>query len=310
MGISREYLRIKMKMTRLLIFSIFCVLFMSLSGCVSLTERESSSDRIEISYEAVDAAFGWYQKGLNTENANEEVDYFTKAIELNPYFADAYSMRALVLAENIGDYDKALTDINRAISLNPQKADYFSCRGYIFRLKKQPYKALANCKKAISIDAQNELAHFEMGNVFAISLRNYEKAIESYSKSIEIEPNQPYAYVNRSFTYYMIEEYQKSFEDCDGALQIDDSVAKAYANRGIANAALGNYAQAVEDIAQAMKIAPEDEDFYYDRGLIYYHSGEYQKAILDFDRYIQQVPNGIYVQDAKRIRKKCSAKLK
>ncbi|HZX14151.1 MAG TPA: tetratricopeptide repeat protein [Thermodesulfobacteriota bacterium] len=63
--------------------------------------------------------------------------YFSKAIEINPEYVQAYANRGVAYG-NEGMYDKAILDLNKAIELNPAYVDaYFN-------------KALA-CEKTVRI---------------------------------------------------------------------------------------------------------------------------------------------------------------
>ena len=44
---------------------------------------------------------------------------FTKAIEINPNYAEAYHERGLAY-DAIGEYDRAISDYNKAIEINPK----------------------------------------------------------------------------------------------------------------------------------------------------------------------------------------------
>lgn len=55
----------------------------------------------------------------------------------------------------------------------------------------------------------------------------YEKAIESYDKAIELNSNHPNAYFNRCCTYYCQENYARAIEDLEKILKTDDHYYKA-----------------------------------------------------------------------------------
>jgi tetratricopeptide (TPR) repeat protein len=54
---------------------------------------------------------------------------YTKAIELNPQYADAYYNRGVAKAA-LGDKYAAIADYTKAIEVNPQFADSYYNRGY------------------------------------------------------------------------------------------------------------------------------------------------------------------------------------
>jgi len=74
-------------------------------------------------------AIQWFNKGYDydvKEDYDNAIFAYTKAIELNPQDADAYTNRGVVY-DTQGKYDLAIMDYTKAIELNPQDGDtYFN----------------------------------------------------------------------------------------------------------------------------------------------------------------------------------------
>ncbi len=72
-------------------------------------------------------AVEWLRSGillsLESENANEAIEAFTKAIELDPRLINAYGGRGNVYS-SIGGYEQAIKDYNSAIELSPLDREY------------------------------------------------------------------------------------------------------------------------------------------------------------------------------------------
>ena len=54
----------------------------------------------------------WFEKAYNTDTPELEIEYYTKAIELNPKYAKAYYARG-VACDDKGDHDQAIKDYTR-----------------------------------------------------------------------------------------------------------------------------------------------------------------------------------------------------
>ena len=78
------------------------------------------------------------------------IDDYTKAIEKNPSFALAYSMRGLSRARS-DKYQQAVEDFNKAISLGPTEADYYKGRGFTYLRLKQYGPMCQDYQKACSL---------------------------------------------------------------------------------------------------------------------------------------------------------------
>ena len=80
------------------------------------------------------------------------VDAYTKAIELNPKFAEAYNDRGVAYAD-LGNPTRAIKDYNKAIQLNPHALPYNN-RGVTYSKLGNYQQAINDFNKAIELDPQ------------------------------------------------------------------------------------------------------------------------------------------------------------
>jgi len=110
---------------------------------------------------------------------------FTRAVELNPRYADAYCYRGMSRWW-LQDFNGAVADYDKAIALNPKCGGYYCNRGQAeFTLKLVP-EALADYNKSIELDPKNAQAYFNRGTLKILGLTNYTKAITDFTKAIEL----------------------------------------------------------------------------------------------------------------------------
>lgn len=91
-----------------------------------------------------------FNQGIDHLQNNElehAIEAFTKAIDLAPELAMAYSGRGAVYAL-IGDADKGIVDCNEAIRLAPDEARFYRTRGLIYREAGEEAKAEADLAKS------------------------------------------------------------------------------------------------------------------------------------------------------------------
>lgn len=129
----------------------------------------------------------------------------------------------------------------------------------------------------------------EAGDLF--HKKNYESAIKLYNESIELNPNNIFAYNNRGRSYRALNQYELAIQDFNKAIQLNPNDALAYFNRGCAYDNLGKYEQAVQDYSKAVQLNPNSPGAYINRGNIYKNWGKYGSAIQDYDKAIQINPN-------------------
>eukprot|EP01006_Ploeotia_vitrea_P058301 TRINITY_DN69149_c0_g1_i1.p1 TRINITY_DN69149_c0_g1~~TRINITY_DN69149_c0_g1_i1.p1 ORF type:complete len:491 (+),score=63.61 TRINITY_DN69149_c0_g1_i1:34-1473(+) len=96
------------------------------------------------------------------------------------------------------------------------------------------------------------------GNVHFKEAR-YAKAIEFYTKSLEIEETPP-VLCNRAFAQLRSEGFGAALVDANRAIELDPKFTKAYYRRASANLALGKYQIALADFKRVVTIVPKDKD--------------------------------------------------
>ena len=62
--------------------------------------------------------------------------------------------------------------------------------------------------------------------------KKYKEALDCYSKAIEIDPNDPILYSNRSAMHLNLSEFDKAIEDAEKAISLKPEYAKAYLRKG------------------------------------------------------------------------------
>jgi len=135
----------------------------------------------------------WFQKGyslLNSSKNKDAINAFTKAIKIDPQFAEAYVNRGGAYF-NLRNYQQAIKEVTRAIEINPQDAKAYNLRGGAY-----------------------------------LSLRSYRQAIEDLDKAIEIDPQFATAYLNRGVSYSKLGNEQQAIADFKIAARLGDEKAQ------------------------------------------------------------------------------------
>lgn len=105
-------------------------------------------------------------------------------------------------------------------------------------------------------------------------LRNYETAIESSSKAIEINPahsgfiiylpllsdNKEY-FNERGGAYLMLRRYEEALENFSHSIKIGPSVGQAYYNRGRCYKETNRFTEALNDLTIAVALLPDISGF-------------------------------------------------
>jgi len=230
----------------------------------------------------------WFEKGYAagiSGNDNNAVDAYSKAIELNPQYANAYNNRGGVYAKLDRD-NQAIKDFNKAIELNPQLADAYYNRGCVYIKLGSDSQAIKDFNRAIELNLKDADAYVNRGNVYD-KLGDFNQAINDYNKAIEINPQLPDSYYNRGIIYGKLGNYSQAINDYSKTIELGSQLtasqlAKAYYNRGNAYTKLGNYSQEIDDYSKAIELDPQKANAYFNRGLAYHNKGNMNKALNDY----------------------------
>lgn len=111
--------------------------------------------------------------------------------------------------------------------------------------------------------------------------KEYEKSIEHYTQSIQLNPNHAPTYQNRGIAYAEIGDYKHAIEDFNKTIDLDPDVADGYHNRGRTYGTKGEYKSAIENFNKALELNSDFAVTYYDRGAIGLRLKEWEKAKSD-----------------------------
>ena len=89
--------------------------------------------------------------------------------------------------------------------------------------------------------------------------KRYEKAIETYTLAIELNPNDYALYNNRGAAYHADGDLQKAIADYTKAAELNPYHFSAYNNRGAAFEDIGDIERAVADYRKALELDPDNK---------------------------------------------------
>ncbi|MEA5418962.1 CHAT domain-containing tetratricopeptide repeat protein, partial [Spirulina sp. CCNP1310] len=195
---------------------------------------------------------------------------------------------------NAGDLMGAIAKYTQALNISPNYADAYDALGIIYCDHLHEYqKAIDDFTKAIEIE-KNQSSYWENRGRAYLLWKQYEKAIENFNRAIVLDPCNTSAHGNLGVVYKDLNQYQEAIKNFDQVINIDRRDIYAYCNRGSAYHNLGYYEEAIQDFDRAIKLDPDDAYAYNGRGYAYYKLGYYEEAVRDFDRAIKIEPNHVY----------------
>lgn len=221
-------------------------------------------------------------------NYSDAVNQFTKAIELDPSYAEAYAARAeaYVMTE---EFELAAKDYERAAQLDMGEAEYaFSAGSMNYKLENYQ-QAVNNLRMGLAEDSRN-LDAYNYLVLSLIELDRIQEAITEANKALNVKKNSQ-NYINRGMVNYLSANYIKSEEDFRKAIKSDKE--SVIAHIGLSNSLYkqGKLTQALGVANAILEIDASSKDAYLIRAQINIDNKEYVEAINDASRIIMLYGN-------------------
>lgn len=156
----------------------------------------------------------------------------------------------------IGQYDKALADLNQAIKLKPTDYNLLNSRGRIY-----------------------------------FTMNRFQEAYEDYTKAIQNKDDEGEFYVNRAAALAQLKRPQEAVADLNKGLQLKPNFLNGYKNRMLVHQELGMLQESLNDINSFIKLDPTENNMYYERARVLRMMKRDQEAMPDYNFAIQNDPN-------------------
>lgn len=194
----------------------------------------------------------------------DSIEYFDKAIRINPNYADAWSNKGAALA-GLGEYEDAFECYKKAIKINPNHANAWHNKGMAFKDIGKYEEALKCYDKAVKINPNYTEALRNIGHIHR-RRHKFEKALKCFQKSISAArkvkdyKGMTSDYYNRGVIFEMKGNYAqalvlyKKCEEYAKRYSFEVYEARAYLGKGRLLARKGHYKESIESMKKAVKI--------------------------------------------------------
>jgi len=164
-----------------------------------------------------------YNRGIEFQRKGDlpgAIAAYTRAIELDRKYADAYNNRGVAYLTQ-KDYAAAAADFSRSIELAPSDAAYNN-RGGIYFSQKKTEEAIADFSAAVKLKASAE-GYANRGVAYQQTNRD-ELALADYAQAIELNPRFGRAYVLRGLISLKSGSSSLAERDFEKGFQLDPSL--------------------------------------------------------------------------------------
>jgi serine/threonine protein kinase/Tfp pilus assembly protein PilF len=238
-------------------------------------------------------AYQLYLKGRysfakrNKDDVLRAIDYFKRAIKLDPKFAlahariaEAYgSMPAYPYLSPKDAFPQAKAAAQQALVIDPDLAEAHTFLAYSLVIYDWNWKeAERSFKRAIELDPNNSSAHFRYGQVYLAPLGRSDEAIAEIMLGLELEPLDINMGGTLAWAYLITGQKEKGLEQARKTYDIDPNhpIGRWILNEAFTE--MGLYDQAISIAEQWLQAEPTNQFALRDAGVAYAKAGKRDKA--------------------------------
>jgi len=213
-----------------------------------------------------------------------------EAIRLNPNHALAH-LHIGVVYYRLNDMLLALDSFSRAIELDNTFAEAYAWRAKIFQNLNNPVRARHDYNMAVYLDQENDRFRTLRGVFLYTVIGDFISALNDLNRAVEINPLNHLNFQHRGVLLSKLGLDEMALEDYNSAIRLNSEDTMNFSNKGVSLAFLGRYEEAIESFSIAVQLDNNNYRAFFDRGYVHFRLGIYNEAILDFSEVIRIHPN-------------------
>ena len=263
---------------------------------MGIAQNKVDKSELQIAEYTTDSieAYNYYLKGVEEFYKiylDEAQQHLEKAVEIDPAFAPAYRILALVYnqAENPKARDDAIKKAKAYSETATEKERLFIDATYATHIDIDMDQSRKILERIIEKYPKEKRAYFWIGVAYYLS-GHADEAIEPFTKALELDPDYGEVMNMIAYAYTGIEEYDKAIAYFEKYASLYPEQANPLDSMGELYFIIGRLDDSIEKYKEALRIKP---DFGSDLMLSYLYAlkEDYTEAMNWIDRYISTVPS-------------------
>ena len=137
--------------------------------------------------------------------------------------------------------------------------------------------------------------HYNLGNRGISSQENYKKAFKLVQKALSVDESDGWSHALMSFLYLLQREYEKAIGSGKRSVEMQPNGAMVHFIFGNTLSYAGHAGEAIVYLKRAIRLNPFPPWFFYHNlGRCYLQKGQYEDAIMEFKKALQLAPNAFH----------------
>lgn len=230
----------------------------------------------------------WHLLGIataQTDQPAQAIEYFEKAINLNPYTAQYYSHLGNAL-QTLDRLEEALNCYQTALKLDDKQADIYNNLGGVYFKQHRLSEAEQNYHHALILNPQHIDAANNLVMVF-IEKEQPEEAIQLCEQLKQHPTHRLSATLNLGKAYMLKEEWPTALEYFTQALKMDEKNSSTHFNLGNVYSEMQEINKAFKHYQRAIALQPNYPEAYNNLANLYKQQENFDQAIHYYQKSIE-----------------------
>lgn len=214
---------------------------------------------------------------------------FDKAIESDPQFALAYLYRST----SGGGYEVFRENLTKAVELsnNVSEGERHLILYNQANADNDGVKQTAELESLLKLFPEDKRVQQQAGIYYYYTIQNYDKALDHYNKSLELDPNYAPAYNNLGYLQYSMGNYTEAEQAFKNYISLMPDEANPYDSYAEFLLKQGRYDESIDQYQKAIDVDPEFVIALYGIGNNYDFKMDYENARNYFQQLFDKAQN-------------------
>ena len=184
---------------------------------------------------------------------------------------------------SLGHIVQAIAHYQQALSLQPDNPLAYFCLGNIYARQGDSNRAVDCYKRALTLQSDYPEVHCNLANVL-VAKREIADAIAHYRRALSLRPNYPAAHCNLANVFVLDGQPEKAIPHYKLALSTRSDYPEAHCNLANALALLGKTEEAVTHYDRALSLRSNYPEAYYNLGNVLDKRGQIGNAVVRYEQ--------------------------
>ena len=172
----------------------------------------------------------------------------------------------------------------RKVKQKQDDSSHYEC-GILYKENNNFEEAIKSLKKAIELNPKHNMALYELGVIYE-QQKKYDEAIKNYTESLRIKENSE-SFQNLGVCYLKKGMNKEAYRNLTKALLLNPNKYTIYNNLGAVLEKIGNYESALQMLEIGVKLNPKNTIGYYNIGVVLDKKGNFGMALENYEKAVE-----------------------